>query len=318
VLGVAIVAVFVLLLVLLLPRLSLAEGLLVAAAVCSPAVMLAVERANVDVVVVSGLALAALVWRRGGAAQYVAVALVLLMALAKLYPVVALAAFLPTRRRVAGAAAAALLVFAGYVVAIRDDIATISAVATQGQYHSYGARILLGRLYHAVAGDTWRGSRTVAQALVLLAVMALALGVWVMLRRRGRGRSRRPRLPEEWNESSALLAFRMGALVYLGTFVAGNSFDYRLVCLLLVLPGLLRWPVPEGARPAAMSLPRVTLGVVLLMLWVSALSEPLRLWDELVSWTLAGVLVVLLVRSLPPLSSVLHPLEAATPDAARR
>ena len=51
-------------------------------------------------------------------------------------------------------------------------------------------------------------------------------------------------------ETAELLAFRMGALVYLGTFVAGNSFDYRLVCLLLVIPGLLRWP-PGRAWSAA-------------------------------------------------------------------
>src|ERR671910_1388926 len=108
--GAVVVTVFVLSLLLLLPRLSLAEGVVVAAGACSPAVMFAVERANMDLVIFSGLALAAVVWRRGSAtAQYVAVGLVLLMAMAKLYPVGALLAFLPARRRRVAAAAAGAL-----------------------------------------------------------------------------------------------------------------------------------------------------------------------------------------------------------------
>ena len=294
----------------LLPRLTGREGLLVAAAACSPAVMFAVERANMDLVIFAGLALAAVVWRRGSpTAQYVAVGLVLLMAVVKLYPAVALLAFLVARRRrVAAAAAGALVVFIAYAVITREDIATISAVATQGQYNSYGARILLGRLYHGVVGDTWAGSRTVAQALVLVAVAGTALVLWLVLRRRHSERPSRPPL----DETAELLAFRMGALVYLGTFVAGNSFDYRLVCLLLVLPGLLRWPRRDAAAGTS-TLPPVTLGVVLLMLWIGALSEPLMLWDELVSWALAGLLAALLVRSVPPLRTVLRPRSAGVP-----
>jgi hypothetical protein len=311
--GAVVVAVYVLLLVLLLPRLSWPEGLLVAAAACSPAAMFAVERANMDLVIFSGLALAAVVWRRGSAAaQYTAVALVLAMAVAKLYPVVALLAFLPARRRrVAGAAAAGLVVFAGYVVVTREDVATISAAATQGQYNSYGARILLGRLYHGVLGDQWGGSRTVAQALVLLAVAVLGLGLWLVLRRRWSGRPGREQ-PAPMAETSDLLAFRMGALVYVATFVAGNSFDYRLVCLLLVLPGLLRWPAEPGAGRAA-ALPRATLAAVLLMLWIGALSEQLMLWDELVSWGVAGMLSVLLARSVRPVARARRPRLAGAP-----
>jgi hypothetical protein len=310
-LGAAVAVLAVLALLALLPRLTAREGLLVAAAACSPAVMFAVERANMDLVIFAGLALAAVVWRRGSAAaQYVAVGLVLLMAVAKLYPAVALLAFLPARRRqVAAAAGAALAVFAVYAVITREDIATISAVATQGQYNSYGARILLGRLYHGVVGDTWAGSRTVAQALVLLAVTVAGLVVWLALRHRRTARPAREPGPA-LEDTAELLAFRMGALVYLGTFVAGNSFDYRLVCLLLVLPGLLRWPAGAQGVPA---LVRVTLWTVLLMLWIGALSQRLMLWDELVSWALAGLLAALLVRSVPSLSAALRPKPAAAP-----
>lgn len=305
--GALIVAIFVLMLLVLLPRLTVGEGLIVAAAACSPAVMFAVERANMDLVIFSGLALAAVVWRRGSAAaRYVAIALVLLMAVAKLYPAIALLAFLPSRdRRTRIAAAAALVLFGAYAVTTRDDIATISERATQGQEYSYGARILLGQIYHAVVGGEWGGSRAIAQALVFLAVALLAVGAWLVWRHRSpTGHVIAPL--EDARETSELLAFRMGALVYLGTFVVGNSFDYRLVCLLLVLPQLLRWPVPRGADGPG-RLVRATLAVVVLLLWIGALAGPLRLWDELVSWTAAGLLATLLVLTLPSLPAALRP-----------
>jgi hypothetical protein len=304
--GVVVITVFLVLLLLVLGRLSVVEGFVAAAAVCSPAVMFAVERANMDLVVFSGLALSALVWRRGSArAEFVAVGLVLLMAVAKLYPAVALLAFLPTRRRSTRVAAAvALLAFLLYAVATREDVATISSTATQGQYYSYGARILLGELYHGVLGEQWGGSRALAQVMVLLAAVVLGLALWLWLRHRSRRSADGEPYPE-MPETSDLIAFRMGALVYVGTFVAGNSFDYRLVFLLLTLPYLLRWPLPSaGTQPA--TLPRIAAAVVVVQLWIGTLSEQLRLLDELVSWTLAGMLVVLLARSAPSATAVLR------------
>jgi hypothetical protein len=306
--GAVVVTLFVLSLLLLLPRLGLVEGLIVAAAACSPAVMFAVERANMDLVIFSGLALAAVVWRRGtAAAEYAAVAIVLLMAVAKLYPAVALLAFLAARRRATRAAAGvALLFFVAYVVATRDDVATISSTATQGQYYSYGARILLGLIYQGVVGDQWGGSRTLAQVLVILAVVLLALGLWLWLRYRSHPAPAVGPLPE----TADLIAFRMGSLVYLGTFVIGNSFDYRLVFLLLTLPLLLRWPDPPRALGNRLNLPLVTLAVVMLALWIGTLSQQLRLADELVSWTLAGLLLVLLVRSAPQIGTLFQSARA--------
>ncbi|HEX6232814.1 MAG TPA: glycosyltransferase 87 family protein [Jiangellaceae bacterium] len=300
--GAVVIILFVLSLLLLLPRLGVAEGLVVAAAACSPAVMFAVERANMDLVIFSGLALAAVVWRRSTAtAESAAVAIVLLMAVAKLYPAVALLAFLLARRRgTRTAAGAAMLVFAAYVVVTRDDVVTISTTATQGQYYSYGARILLGRVYHSVVGDQWGGSRALAQVLVLLAVVLLALGMWLWLRHRSHHSPTAVPLPE----TADLIAFRMGSLIYVGTFVIGNSFDYRLVFLLLTLPLLLRWPDPPRIIGNRLNLPLVTVAVVVVALWIGTLSQQLRLADELVSWTVAGLLVVLLIRSAPQIGAL--------------
>jgi hypothetical protein len=313
--GAVIATLFVLALLLLLPRLSLGEGLVVAAATCSPAVMFAVERANMDLVIFSGLALAAVIWRRGSAlAEYATVGLVLLMAVAKLYPAIALFAFLTARRRgTRVAAVAALLIFGAYVVATRHDVATISRTATQGQYYSYGARILLGRLYHGLVGETWGASRAMAQGLVLIAAAALAFALWLWLRRRLQHSLARPPLPETYH----LMAFRMGALIYVATFVIGNSFDYRLIFLLLVLPQLLLWAALPEEKEHLANLPRATVAVVVLALWIGTLSPQLRLGDELVSWALAAMLFVLLAMSAQPIPSLLQATQPRTEERGR-
>jgi hypothetical protein len=292
--GGVVVAVFVMSLFLLLPRLDRRMGLVVSVAVCSPAVMFAVERANMDLVVFSGLALAAVVWRRDSrASEVVAVFLVLLMAIAKLYPAVALLAFLLSRRRTAvSSAVIALLIFVGYLFATWSDVQIISNTATQGQEHSYGARILLAELYHAVGGGVRAGSPASAQVLVLgTAGLALALAPWALARF-----ARHPSSLGATYDDSELLAFRLGALVYLGTFLAGNNFDYRLVSVLLTLPMLMHW-VERPARQASSKVPVATLTMVVVSLWVCTLSRQLHLWDELASWALAGLLVALLAQS---------------------
>jgi hypothetical protein len=105
-------------------------------------------------------------------------------------------------------------------------------------------------------------------------------------------------------ETADLVAFRMGSLVYVGTFVIGNSYDYRLVFLLLTLPLLLRWPAQPRVVDNRLNLPLVTVAVVVVALWIGTLSQQLRLADELVSWTLAGLLLLLLVRSAPKISAL--------------
>src|SRR6202044_1211570 len=49
------------------------------------------------------------------------------------------------------------------------------------------------------------------------------------------------RLSGESDEDGHMDSFRVGAATYLGTFMIGANFDYRLVILLLVIPQLMTW-----------------------------------------------------------------------------
>jgi len=83
----------------------------------------------------------------------------------------------------------------------------------------------------------------------------------------------------------------------------GNNFDYRLVFTLLTLPQLFDWATEEHGEPRG-SLAAITIVALLALLWIGALSGPLRLGDEVVTWAVVGLFVALLGASVPRLRTV--------------
>jgi hypothetical protein len=282
----------------LVGRLSLGRGMLVSLAVCSPSVMFAVERANVDIVVFMLLVLAVVAWRtRARWGRIASPLIVLFAATAKIYPVFGIPAYLFVRRR--GAALAAIVcsaVFIVYALVTIGDIQQIARIAPQGQYHSFGARILLAAIYHRFVPDRWQGGAITKQSLAIVPLLIAGALLWFRARKG---------LPEDdqGQDSPTRLAFYLGSLIFIGTFAVGNNFDYRLVFLLLTLPQLFDWvsevPVDPRGRLAG-----ITIAVVLTLLWIGALSEPLALTDEVVTWATVGLMLALLAASVPRLRTI--------------
>jgi Glycosyltransferase family 87 len=292
-LGLLFVAIFLGSVFLLVGRISLGKGVVVALAVCSPSVMFAVERANMDIVVFALMVVAVLAWRtrtRWGEAASPLV--VLLGATAKIYPVFGLPAYLFARRR-GGAivAIACAAMFAVYAMVTLGDIQAIARVAPQGDYHSFGARILPASIYHRFVPERWQGGLLIKQAVAIVPLVVAAPFVWLWGRRRLAE-------PDPNADSATRVAFYLGSLIFLGTFAVGNNFDYRLVFLLLTLPQLFDWVTDEAGDPRRW-LASLTVAAVLTLLWVGALSEPLMLTDELVTWTTVVLLAALLAASVP-------------------
>jgi hypothetical protein len=305
--GAVVVLLFFASVLLLVGRLTVRQGALVAAALCSPAVMFAVERGNMDLVLCSLLVLAVFAWRaRSEAARLLSPALVLVAAAAKFYAALALPAFALTgHRRARWIVAGGFTLFAVYLAATADDIEKVARATEGGLRYSFGARILLGYLYHQVVPEAWQGGMILAQAIAVVPLLLFAAAVWLWARRRFAPSEPDPAA----THSGALLAFHMGALIYLGTFATRKNGDYRLVFLLLTVPLLLAW-ASSRAREARRSLARAGLGAVLAALWLGALSPYVGPADELASWAVAGLFVALLAASVPPLGR-------RRPDASR-
>jgi hypothetical protein len=290
-LAAGIIAAMFLLFALLVGRVPAGTGFVLAIAACSPAIMFAVERANMDVAIFSLVAVAILLWRAfPGAARFVSPLFVLLAATAKIYPVFALPAFLVTGSQIAARAALLCVAMFGVYLAVSlRDVLHVARIATQGELFSYGARILPAHLYHQVGADQWAGPAALKQ---LIAAVPLGV-VTAMIAIRVQRHLALPR--EETNSASAsLLALHTGALIYLGTFAIANNFDYRLVFLLLTLPQLVEWIRRPAHRLS--SLASATLVAIIVLLWVGSLSEQLNLWDELASWAVAALLIGVVSR----------------------
>jgi hypothetical protein len=278
----------------LVGRVPLGTGILLAVAACSPAVMLAVERANMDVALFSLVAFSVLLWRRfPSAARIVSPLLILLGATAKVYPAFALPAFVVTRSRVAAwVALLCVAAFGVYVIVHLRDVRHAAQIAIQGDGFSYGARILIAHLYHQVGADRWSGPAAMKQLIAAVPVAFAAAAIAVRIRRRFARR-----IDQAADTTASLLALHVGALIYLGTFVVANNFDYRLVFLLLTLPQLAAWARTPGDQLSSMS--SITLVGILVLLWIGSLSEWLHLWDELASWGVAGLLAAIVAATVP-------------------
>jgi Glycosyltransferase family 87 len=298
VLGVIFIGVFFASFFLLMGRLTMGEGAIVALAVCSPSVMFGVERANSDIVVFALVAAAVVAWRSDRSRGEVAgPPLVLVAAFLKLYPVFALTSYLMTRRRNAAVTAAiCITVFAAYAVVFRADIEAIVRATPHGEYNSYGARILPAAIYHRFVPQAWGAGSIVKLTLAIVPLLIGAMA-WVI------GRRRVPR-PDAGEGDWARLAFTMGSLLFLGTFALSVNFDYRLVLLLLTLPQLFRWIGDPSDDPRG-SLASAAIVSILILLWIGPLSTPLALSDELVTWATAAILLTLLGASIGSLRSLM-------------
>jgi hypothetical protein len=101
-------------------------------------------------------------------------------------------------------------------------------------------------------------------------------------------------------------AFRMGASIYVGTYLLGSNFDYRLMFLLFTIPQLMQWLSNSDSRLRRVA--RITLACVLYSLWSQFFSRLLNavsavwvglLLDALAKVVLIGGLTYLFVYSAP-------------------
>jgi hypothetical protein len=266
--GALIVVAFFVSAVLVLPRdAPIGDALLYGFALCSPAVMLGVERGNVDLLLFSMVTLAGLVMRRTPYGPAVSSALILVAAILKLFPIAAVGMLTGLPRRIAAVCVASVLaIFALYALATFHDIRTIDRVLPQDDEYAYGIHITGDWLGHLAGSGSMWDAALVASTIVGAVVFRRRLSIRLAI-----------------SPSRDLDLFCAGAGVYVTTFALVRSADYRLVFLLLTVPRLVRWAA--ALRVLAIA----TLLGVLVTLWlptewqwanVPVLDDVLRRWND--------------------------------------
>ena len=228
-------------------RLTLGEGAYAGLLLCTPAIMLGVEKGNTDLIVfvLVVLGLAALGKRSSARSAGVCAAIWLGAAGLKLYPLIAFAA-LPARsiRAWLKMVGVPFVIFAVYVAATLTDVAAALRNTGMGWIQAYGVRVPVLAAQQALSyykSLSIDGPRWTVVATVITGLLFCSAAIWGWRRRSAAsGRS------DAGPPVAAVAGFRAGALIYVGTFLVGMSFDYRKCFLLLTLPQLFQWQRSAG------------------------------------------------------------------------
>jgi hypothetical protein len=217
----------------------------------SPPVLLLLERGNVDGLILAFVGIATVLWSaQSMAVRAVALLLVELAAMLKLFPIVTVWALLRrTGRGVVVAVAALTAVFAIYLIATAREVAQIAGLTQQGIYPAYGVGVLVVAVRHpGVQGGPLlvhvgqgRGDALLRAGLILSIIGLAALLSWIV-RRTQVGN------PDGAGERWHLDAYLAGSLIYASSLLLFNNWDYRMAFVLLAVPQLLSWA--RAAEPA--------------------------------------------------------------------
>ncbi len=299
--GLFFIGLFVIGSVIFVDQINSVTAFCLALGIFSPAILLGVERANNDLFIFFLLAvvLACVIHRPWLSMILVNVAFVL-----KLFPLFGLLALLDEdRRRSRKLLTISFVVALLYLGLTYRDVVQIGHATQKGSDYSYGTNVIgfhLANLLQRPRIESVLFWLLTVGIFALVAPLLLSFAAKVQKKVTANGR-------EQGNATAYLPAFKLGAGIYIGTFLLGNNFDYRMVFLLFVVPQLVQWsahPLFQIRWPA-----RMTLGAILLSWWASLLFQPLLampmgddialVLDESVNWLAFIGLLYLLLTALP-------------------
>jgi hypothetical protein len=287
----AFVSLFFLGIFLFVGEISHAIAVALACGIFSPAVMLGLERGDNDLVIFFLLALSLMVIRKSTAASAGVIAFAFIL---KLFPVFAAAVFFKEeRRRFLKFLTGSILFVGTYCILLRNEIRAVRAAVSTTDWDSYGIAVNWLEMEKFIHNP-------LLSKLVCYAVIGSMIMLFVLL-------PVRPREPQRAaTDELHIDAFRMGAAIYVGTYLFGSNFDYRLMFLLFTIPQLTQWLSKSDSRLRGVA--RIAFACTLYSLWSIFLSRLLNavspewvelLLDAVAKAVLVGGLTCLFILSAP-------------------
>jgi len=292
-LGIVVIASFLIGVCLFLPYASTLTTTLVFLAVLSPAALLGIERGNTDLFIFFLASVSIVAAQR----SYLLSGVVIFTGfILKLFPIFGWAVLFGSVQSRFVRYTLGMLVFASfYIVATFSDILLIKEGTPQGVFLSYGLNVFwmfLGLFDESL--EMYARALTYISAFLIL-VFALS-ALW-----------RNDQRQELSNDAMFLDAFRAGSAIYMGTFLLGNNWDYRLIFLIFTIPQLVIWAKHSAACMPLVS--KLTLAMIFISLWHSVIGRlliPLPYGqyltfalDEAANWGAFSCLAYLFLWSAP-------------------
>jgi hypothetical protein len=236
-------------------RLNPAQGLILAAFLCSPHVMWMVERGNGDQVIFILLATALTLVRRHPEARTILYTSIIAASFLKYYPAAGLLTVVRERswRALIWGLAILIAFFAYLLFTWPDPLLVVRATRHLTSFwSSYGRAVAFEYLAYVVLP---RFGVVVGPSIPAVCSW-VAVGIAVSIAALWAGR-----LPPISQGSSHLDSFLIGSGLFLGTFLIGKNYDYKLAFLVFLLPQTLTWIRDRG---------RLTLPAYLLLVFLMA------------------------------------------------
>jgi len=259
--------------------------------------MLLYERGNVDLIV---FFLWAMIVLSTDYSPFVTAALLIFATIVKLFPFFGVTVlFREAKSKFISLSLVCLGVLAVYVYATFKSVQASWELTMRGNEISYGADILFlryGQYFSTLFGVSVTSPLLKYGPIIVAFVLVTVAGII--------GIARHETLASLSERN--LAAFRIGASIYIGTFLLGNNWDYRLAFLILITPQVSQWS--RGAERRYSFVARAVLFFVLVscwhfMVWFSpslvGIRELLFVLDEIVNWMLLVGLSYLLFASMP-------------------
>lgn len=277
------------------------QGLLYLAFILSPPVLLLLERGNIDSVLFMLVALMTVYMPRLRGMNpkvllFVSAVIILLSSLLKLYPLVLLPMLImkpvSLRHRMTLMICTGLLI-AAYLVYSFDVITLITHNTPQPKIMAYGKNVLMEKFFSDGIIPI------VSNSLILLVLITVGI-----LSVKGRHFVSKI-FPSEVSFQETIPPYVAGALIFIGTFIIGNNYFYRLVFLLLTLPYLLNQLAVITAREKVSLFSSensiLFASLLLMVVYGTGVLDFLSsdTWRT-IDWCMVGLLPVLFILSVYP------------------
>jgi hypothetical protein len=320
-LGVLFALIFYVITLMIIGRLNYQEAIVYALILCSPPVMLLVERGNVDIVIYSWLGVGLMIIKNSRALIFrlCAYLLIFFWGVIKLFPIFGLAVIIKEKRNIfLFLAAIFAAAFITYFIASIEEMKTISqAFDVESVWFRFGhqslflkVKTLLLNLSLSTGGETDIKKTLRYMMYIIMSLLTLLILTRVLLSKF--------KIFREWlssdfvstdsgkslDKSQYIDYFRLAAGIYLGNYlVIGLVMDYKLTFLIFALPQILDWIKQENQLSLSSSMALVAIVVTF---YASPFLYPWAI-DEIINWLLVVNLLYMAILSMPEwLKSLVH------------
>lgn len=311
-LGVFFALIFYVITLIIIGRLNYQEAVVYALILCSPPVMLLVERGNVDIVIYSWLGVALMMIKNSRALIFrlCAYLLIFFWGVIKLFPIFGLTVILKEKRNLfLFLSAIFTTAFITYFLASIGEIKTISSIHDGRIWYSFGYKVLflkvkpfLSNLSLFTGGETDIKKMIRYIIYIIVSLLTLLVLTRVLLSKF--------KIFKEWlssdfvstdsdkslDKSRYIDYFRLAVAIHLGNFlVIGMLYDYKLTFLIFALPQILDWIKQENQ----LSLPSsIALVAIVATFYASPFLYPWVI-DEVINLLLFFNLLYISILSMP-------------------